>query len=100
MSNIKKQIYKTNKKKSITHIEKDKLIESLQNELSDLKSSQTDIIIQYEKKIQELNNNHNFKLKFFEEKLLNGKTEKFIEYYHKLTKLLDSIDELRILYLM
>ena len=100
MSNIKKQISKTNRKKSITHIEKDKLIESLQNELSDLKSSQTDIIIQYEKKIQELNNNHNFKLKFFEEKLLNGKTEKFIEYYHKLTKLLDSIDELRILYLM
>ncbi len=100
MSNIKKQISKTNKKKSITHIEKDKLIESLQNELSDLKSSQTEIIIQYEKKIQELNNNHNFKLKFFEEKLLNGKTEKFIEYYHKLTKLLDSIDELRILYLM
>jgi len=100
MSNIKKQISKTNKKKSITHIEKDKLIESLHNELSDLKSSQTDIIIQYEKKIQELNNNHNFKLKFFEEKLLNGKTEKFIEYYHKLTKLLDSIDELRILYLM
>jgi len=100
MSNIKKQISKTNKKKSITHIEKDKLIESLQNELSDLKSAQTDIIIQYEKKIQELNNNHNFKLKFFEEKLLNGKTEKFIEYYHKLTKLLDSIDELRILYLM
>jgi len=100
MSNIKKQISKTNKKKSITHIEKDKLIESLQNELSDLKSSQTDIIIQYEKKIQELNNNHNFKLKFFEEKLLNGKTEKFVEYYHKLTKLLDSIDELRILYLM
>jgi len=100
MSNIKKQISKTNKKKSITHIEKDKLIESLQNELSDLKSSQTEIIIQYEKKIQELNNNHNFKLKFFEEKLLNGKTERFIEYYHKLTKLLDSIDELRILYLM
>jgi len=100
MSNIKKQISKTNKKKSITHIEKDKLIESLQNELSDLKSSQTDIIIQYEKKIQELNNNHNFKLKFFEEKLLNGKTERFVEYYHKLTKLLDSIDELRILYLM
>lgn len=100
MSNIKKQISKTNKKKSITHIEKDKLIESLQNELSDFKSSQTDIIIQYEKKIQELNNNHNFKLKFFEEKLLNGKTERFVEYYHKLTKLLDSIDELRILYLM
>jgi len=100
MSNIKKQISKTNKKKSITHIEKDKLIESLQNELSDLKSSQTEIIIQYEKKIQELNNNHNFKLKFFEEKLLNGKTERFVEYYHKLTKLLDSIDELRILYLM
>jgi len=69
MSNIKKQISKTNKKKSITHIEKDKLIESLQNELSDLKSAQTDIIIQYEKKIQELNNNHNFKLKFFEDKL-------------------------------
>lgn len=100
MSNIKKQISKTNRKKSITHIEKDKLIESLQNELSDLKSSQTEIIIQYEKKIQELNNNHNFKLKFFEEKLLNGKTERFVEYYHKLTKLLDSIDELRILYLM
>ena len=100
MSNIKKQISKTNKKKSITHIEKDKLIESLHNELSDLKSSQTELIIQYEKKIQELNNNHNFKLKFFEEKLLNGKTERFVEYYHKLTKLLDSIDELRILYLM
>lgn len=100
MSNIKKQISKTNKKKSITHIEKDKLIESLQNELSDLKSSQTDIIIQYEKKIQDVINSYNFKLKFFEEKLLNEKTERFVEYYHKLTKLLDSIDELRILYLM
>ncbi len=100
MSKVTKQISKTSKKKSITHIEKDKVIKSLQNELSDLKSSHVDIIIEYEKKIQELNNNHNFKLKFFEEKLLNGKTEKFIEYYHKLIKLLDSIDELRILYLM
>ena len=100
MSNIKKQISKTNKKKSITHIEKDKLIESLQNELSDLKSSQTDIIIQYEKKIQDVINSYNFKLKFFEDKLLKGNTERFVEYYHKLMKLLDSIDELRILYLM
>jgi len=50
--------------------------------------------------IQELNNSYKFKLKYIEDKISSNNSHEFLEYYFKLTKLLDSIDELRIMYLM
>jgi hypothetical protein len=93
---MERSIIKKTRQKS----KKDLLIISLQKEIHDMKQSHEDKIREYETKIQDINNKNYFKLKFLEDKLLKGNTERFIEYYHKLTKLLDSIDELRILYLM
>ena len=93
---MERSIIKKTRQKS----KKDLLIISLQKEIHDMKQSHEDKIREYETKIQDINNKNYFKLQFLEDKLLKGNTERFIEYYHKLTKLLDSIDELRILYLM
>ena len=101
-------IKKTPIKKSpmVRIYKKDKLIESLQNEtfslqneINVLKLSHKETITKYEQIIQELNNSYKFKLKYIEDKV-SGNSDEFVEYYFKLTKLLDSIDELRILYLM
>ncbi len=93
---MERSIIKKTRQKS----KKDLLIISLQKEIHDMKQSHEDKIREYETKIQDINNKNYFKLQFLEDKILKGNTERFIEYYHKLTKLLDSIDELRILYLM
>ena len=89
------------KKPSIARIyKKDKLIESLQNEINVLKLSHKETVTKYEQIIQELNNSYKFKLKYIEDKISNKNSHEFLEYYFKLTKLLDSIDELRIMHLM
>lgn len=79
---------------------KDKLIESLQNEIKVLQLSHKETVTKYEQIIQELNNSYKFKLKYIEDKISSNNSHEFLEYYFKLTKLLDSIDELRIMYLM
>ncbi len=89
------------KKTPITRIyKKDKLIENLQNEIKVLKLSHKETVTKYEQIIQELNSSYKFKLKYIEDKISSNNSQEFLEYYFKLTKLLDSIDELRIMYLM